>query len=503
MIMRTKREIREYLWLISYFICYILWAVYYRICPLFGDMFVMKTDYLVRNSTLIGVMKAILKTGGCWRNARYLVNFINIYMVSYEWIGDFIIPLAFVFAIFFSLRTVNGSNKWWAAVAGMGLFFCISDGVVGQCYAYSYVLFLFPIALLPIFAYVIKQYYAKRSLFDTRIKQIAFILLVYGNACFLESVSCVFSVLMAGIFIEDYFVKKEKNRTIMIGAIVSLVQTLYMNLYLIIRGTRPLTEEGSSYLYTVTRNFRVLILEAWLANPIIIIAFLLMLIVAVRKNKIFLIVDTILLAGYSVWEYLVYTSHSFDTASFELQRNDVISYVPENLWPLWMVMYIAINLFVLYQVWTVNRYIALVFFVGGGSTAPVLLTPNTGWRISSFYVFMIIISTIMMMQNEEEKKSGKIVASVAAIAVFALGMTIFAPRIIRTYNTQKILFEKVEEAKKLQENGQWNIEKDTLILPCYDRRDIMGEGQVDYNSYYEWNFACAYGLNKDTNIETR
>jgi hypothetical protein len=116
---------------------------------------------------------------------------------------------------------------------------------------------------------------------------------------------------------------------------------------------------------------------------------------------------------------------------------------------------------------------------------------------------MIIISTIMMMQNEKEKKVGKIVASVAAFAVFALGMTIFAPRIVRTYNTQKVLFEKVEEAKKLQENGQWDLEKDILALPCYDRRDIMGEGRVDFNSYYEWNFAYAYGLNKDTNIETR
>ncbi len=65
-----------------FIIGYIVWACFYRVSPLYFDMYVMKTDYLVRNSSFVGVLKAVFFTGGAWKNARYLVNIINIYFVS-------------------------------------------------------------------------------------------------------------------------------------------------------------------------------------------------------------------------------------------------------------------------------------------------------------------------------------------------------------------------------------------------------------------------------------
>jgi len=486
-----------------YILGYILWAVSFRVTPLFYDMWVMKHDYLIRGSNIFGVLKAVFFTGGCWKNARYVCNIINIYFVSYEWIFDFVMPLAFVLSIYCLQKIINIENRWFTVLLGMGLFLCVSGGVVANCYSYSYVLYLLPVLFFSIFMYLMNRYEKNEMLFDKWYKKILFIMLIYLNACFLEHVSCTFTVIIIGYTIYYWCFLKRKDWLLIIGSCVSLIQTLYMNLFLIVKQTRPLADDGEEIFNIIARNFRVLILETWTANIVVIISFLIVLTIMMRKKKIWFVFDAVLTLAYIIWVALIQTHGGYDTASYQLPYDIEVAYVSEELWPLWAILYVGINLIVLYQIYLISVKTAIIYFAGGCTTVPILVTPNTGWRISSFYLFMIILATTMMVQQVEmNKKSSKTVLVCGCLLVFILGLIGYFPRIIRINTTRIETFDRVEETISLQKEGKWDISNDVLVLPHYEFKDVINEGRPDANSYYMWTFAYTYGLDKDTMILT-
>lgn len=491
-------KVKKYLWTLPYIVGFVLWAVFYRVCPLFYDMYVMKVDYLVRNSTFVGVLKAIFFTGGAWRNARYFENVISIYFASYEWISDFLMPFVFVLGVFFAQKAVTEKKKWYITIMGFGLFWCVSHGIVGQCYSYFYVLFLFPIFLVPLLIYVINGYMDGEIKIEKWYQKLLFLLLVYSNASFGEHISCAFSLLMIWYLVKDRIKRKKFDRLLLTGAIIALLQTIYMNMYLIVLQTRPLAEDASSLADIIKYNFRVLIIESWLSNPVIIIPFLVVLICAVRNNKIWAIIDSVITACYIIWISLIQSAGGFDTACYKIEPDTVIPFTPENLWFVWGILYVGINLFILYQLFMTSERIAALFFMGGCSTVPVLVTPNTGWRISAFYVFMIILTTVALMSVREDSKGVVSLHITIGIAMAIAGIVLFIPRIDRIHDHRVDIEKVVEETRNLQETGKWSMERDVMYLPGYDRRDVISAGEFDDNTYYMWNFCYVNGLDKDT-----
>ncbi len=495
------RKAKEYLWALPYAIGYIIWAAFYIVNPLHYDMYVMEADYLIRHSTFIGVLKAVFFTGGCWKNARYLVNIINIYVVSYQKVFDLLMPFVFILSIWLAQKSISKENKWHAALGGVGLFLLVSNGIVGSCYSYSYVLYTFPILFVSIFLYVNSRYNENKDLLDTWYKKVGYILLVYCCAGFLEHLSCAFSVIMMWVCGKDRFVTKRKNKTVLVAMIVSLCQTIFMNMYLIIRQTRPLAQNGGELFDYIRTNFRIIILETWISNPAIIVFFLIALIYANRKRIKWLFIDVMLLLGYIVWLILVFSAGRIDTVT-KRTADVTVPFVPSELWWLWAVLYVSVNLCVLWQLFTISETMAIAYFAGGCSTVPILVTPNTGWTISSIYVFMIIISTVMLLQNQETDIKAKKVWMVACTAAAVAGIVIFSGRIIRIGRTAYQIRKTVDEAVRLQISGDWDIDKDQVSIPSFDSIDVLGGGRPDANSYYMWNYCYVNGLDKKTIIVT-
>lgn len=496
---------RKWISTIPYVTGYVLWTLLFRISPLFYDMWVMKHDYVSRGSQFVGVLKAVFFTGGCWKNARYLCNIINIYFVSYEWIFDFVMPLAFILSLYLIQQLIEAPAKWYSTVVGVGLFFCVSGGIVEECYTYSYVLYLLPMLFLAAFLYVIKKYMGNESLFSDWQRRTGFIVLAYLNACFLEHISCVFSALLIVFVIYDTVIKKRSNSTLVIAALVSLAQTVYMNLYLIIKGTRPMAEQSGGMVQTVVKNFRVLTIETWASNILIFSVLLIALCFAQRGKKLFLIADMAILIAYWIWMALVFANGGFDTASFVIERDIVVPFIPESLWWLWIILFIGINVFILFQLWTINKVINFLFFFGCSTLVPVLVTPNTGWRISSFYVFMTIFVCALLMQsigNVESKVIIRYALSFVGVLIAITALYIHIPRLYRINSTKKEIFNRVEETITRQSEGEWDLDKDVLHLPLYESKDVCVGGYMNDNPYYVWTFCTAYGLNKETKIDT-
>jgi hypothetical protein len=495
-------KVKAYKWAIPYIIGYVLWAIFYKVNPLHFDMYVMNADYLMRHSSFVGVLKAVFRTGGCWRNARYLVNIINIYFVSYQGLFDFVMPLMFIIAVYYALHAINDDNKWYVSTIGLALFLLVSDGIVGSCYSYSYVLFVLPVSLVSIFIYVYSKYILNKELFDKWHKKLGFVALVYCCACFNEHLSCAFSVIMIWLVIKEWLVSKTRNKTILIAAVVSLAQTIYMNMYLIIKQTRPLAQNGNELFDILKGNFRVLILETWLSNPIIVCVFLMALIYAVRKNLYFLISDSVLLVVFLVWFSMIYKSGGVDTIT-QRTSDVIVPYVPGELWWLWAIIYISCNFFFFIQLVLLSERIAVAFFAGACSMIPVLVTSNTGWRISAIYVFMLIISATMLMQKEKTENSIRGFQYALAIVLAIVGVTSFSGRIIRINRVAHEIQNIVDETVRRQIEGVWDIENDIAYLPHFDARDVFKEGRPDSNEYYMWNYCYVNGLDKKTIIVTK
>ncbi len=496
----TLVRYRKYTWVVPYAIAYAIWAAFYRVSPLFYDMYVMKVDYLIRNSTFIGVLKAVFFTGGCWRNARYFENIVSIYFASYEWISDFIMPLVFLLGTYYTQKISTDKKRCYVPVAGLGLLLCVSDGIVNQCYSYFYCLYTFPIFLMPMFIYLINRYISGELKLDRWYKKLLMLLLVYCNACFGEQISCAFSVMMIWYLIKDRLAKKRFDAFLLIATVISFLQTVYMNMYLIIRKTRPLAEDTSSFFIILKKNFGVIVIETWLTNPIIIIAFLLVLILYIRKNKAFLIADIIIAASYITWMVLIWNKGGVNIGRNLTGQDMVIPYMNRDLWWLWAILYIVINLFVLYQLYTISEKVAALFFAGGCSTVPILMTPTTGWRITAFYIFMIAMTTVALMSFEDDRK-GVIAFHVAvAVIVGAIGLYTFIPRIIRINDSTKKVEAAVSKVRDLQQSGSWDMDKDILYMPRYDERDVIHAGTFGDNTYYMWNFSYVNGLDKATII---
>ncbi len=488
-------------WLFPFVLGYTIWAVFYRVNPLHFDMYVMKTDFMIRNSTFIGVLKAIFFTGGCWRNARYLVNLINIYFVSNEWIFDYVMPLVFVLGVYFAQKSVNDKHNAYVSIFGLGLFLCVSNGIVGSCYSYSYVLFLLPILFVSMFIWTINQYKENENLFNTWYKKLGFIFLAYCCACFNEHLSCAFSVIMVWYFCKDRFILKRKQLVILVSTIICLCQTIYMNMYLIIKQTRPLAQGGLELFDIIKRNFRVLILETWMSNPIIVVSFIILLAYSARKMKIWMYIDLGLAVLYLAWFSCVYFAGGIDTVN--KRAYDVfVPYVPQDMWLLWAIIYIFVNLSILCQLFVLSEETAIAFFAGGCSTVPIIVTPNTGWSISAIYIFMMIISSVMLFQRIDNLERNNKVFVVFSIMVFAVGICFFLPRIQRMYRVTSEREHAVKRAVDAQIIGEWDIEKDVLFMPPFDSRDVLLEGRPDFNAYYMWNYCYAYGLDKRTLIST-
>ncbi len=495
------RKAKENMWALPYLVGYIVWAAFYVSNPLHFDMYVMEADYLIRHSTFIGVLKAVFFTGGCWKNARYLVNIINIYVVSYQKLFDLLMPFVFILSIYFVQKSINKESRWHVALGGVGLFLLVSNGIVGSCYSYSYVLYTFPVLFVSLFLYINSRYNEDRDLLDTWYKKAGYLILVYCCAGFLEHLSCAFSVIMMWVCGKDRFVTKRKNKTILVATIISLCQTVYMNMYLIIKQTRPLAQSGGEVFSYIKANFRILILETWLSNPIVMLFFLIALIYANRKKIKWLIADGVLLLGYLIWFILIYTSGGIDTVT--KRTADVkVPFVPNELWWLWAVLYVIINLSILWQLFTISETIAIAYFAGGCSTIPILVTPNTGWTISSIYIFMVIISTVMLMQNHETDIKAKKTWMMACAVVAAMGIVVFSGRIIRISRTTYQVGKIVDRAVRLQISGEWDIENDEVHIPAFDSRDVLNGGRPDANSYYMWNYCYVNGLDKKTIIVT-
>lgn len=495
-------KLKSNMWLIPYAVGYLLWAVFYIVNPLHYDMFVMKTDYYIRHASFFGVLKAVFFTGGCWKNARYLVNIINIYFVSYQRLFDLVMPLVFVLSIYFSQSAINKEKKWYIALGGLGLFYLVSDGIVGGCYSYSYVLYNLPILFVSTFLLINCRYNDDENALNAWYKRLGYILLVYCCACFNEHLSCAFSVIMIWVLYKDFVINKRKNKTILVATLVSLGQTIYMNMYLIIKQTRPLAQNGNQFLEIIKSNFRIVILETWVANPIIVTAFLLALVVAMRKKRWWFILDSSITIIYLIWFSLIYSAGGMETVA-KRTADVIVPYVPKNLWWLWMIIYIVINLCVLWQLFFVSETVALAFFAGGCSTVPIMVTPNTGWSISAIYVFMIILSTVMLFQKEEYRAVSRKAIGAFCTICFIAGCLVLSGRIGRIATTAKEMQDIVDETVRAQIDGEWCIEEDTMVLPHFDARDVAYEGRPDANSYYMWNYCYANGLDKKTIIVTK
>ena len=155
-------------------------------------------------------------------------------------------------------------------------------------------------------------------------------------------------------------------------------------------------------------------------------------------------------------------------------------------------------MFILYQLFMTSERIAALLFMGGCSTVPVLVTPNTGWRISAFYVFMLVLTTVALMSIREDNKGIVFFHITIGIAMSIAGIVLFIPRIDRIHDHRVDIEKVVEETRNLQETGKWSMEHDVMYLPGYDRRDVISAGEFDDNTYYMWNFCYVNGLDKET-----
>ena len=481
---------------------FLIFFILYRVVPMMYDGWAGKFYYPNING-VIHFIKYICVDFYKWINGRIMSNIVCGIVESFssEIILDFFnasIMIGIYLCIVYIIKVRKGFS--FGIILFTSCVLLISNYMRNEVLFYANTAYLVPVFLVLLYYIFLEKYLREEKL---KLNLILMSIIGFSICTWMEHIAVGFliTIIITGIIIAI----KNKDYKITIPILISGLGVFIMFNSPGLSNSRTIITNGS-LLDLIFGNFNILYVDIISRNLPLFIMLLLVIVISILKqqkiNKILkyyaIISASLICLIMSFTQMIYYFGLDIFPAITNIFNN---SYQGNNIIIEIIVASVIMSLSLIITIHSKNKKLLLYLsLVGGFSLCPILITPNTGSRISTvgFFITLCVLIVIFLENYEYNLKDNKILKLIIIlIFVIAIDKDILLTR--RIYNVTKTRNEIIETVRKRQQIGEWNYEK-YVILPTYFPGDVLYDGVTQIGTFHYPQFLQAYGLNRRTKI---
>ena len=510
---RTKRDsdqIKKYLpQIVTTIIVFLVFFIMYRIVPMIYDGWAGKFYYPSTNG-ILHFIRYIVVDFYQWINGRIMSNIICGFLESFasEIVLDFFNAVVMV-GIYLAIAYILKVKKKFVLgiLLFMSMILLISKEMRMEVLFYANAAYLVPILLILLY-YIFQE---KMLNNDKNSASLITIMSFIGfSICtWMEHIAVGFAMVISLFFIVNFLKKHPKRWKLLIPTFISDLGVLIMFLSPGLSTSRTVTAQNN-IMEVIKSNISTFYTNIVSENlPVFIILFLLIFCFLIKNRKIskyYRVPLTVLSFVLLITMGLAQLSYTFNVSISDfLMKLYPMPFAPKYLLLEILVILGIIGTIIGTFVFCKNKKILFYLLsICLASIAPMLLTPNTGERISSVGFFIIVcLATIFFYEvvekNKEEKFCIQKLLSIVVIftTIIALDKTILLCRRISDVTQQRNRI--IQNVLEKQELNEWDYDR-VVILPSYQEGDILYQGITQIGTFHYPQFLQAYGLNENTKV---
>jgi len=504
MIKLQKKIIKKYSSIIFYsLLCFSIFFILYRIVPMTYDGWASKLAYPSVDGMIKYIYYLVFQSYFI-TNGRVVSNFICGILESFsseiplDFFNALCILLTYVFTyIICKNKNIDMKKFGFGSLIFTGLILLISAPMRTEVLFYANSAYIVPIPFILIYYYLLQKLLNDSG----KEKNILISMSIIGISIgmWMEHISFGFAAVISLITLFLFIKKHKKKFRALIPNIFANVGFLLMMLSPGMSSNREVVS-SNPLIMTLTNNIKVIYVDIVAQNTcLFFILFIFISCILLNKDKK-KILDYIVGILSSIMSVVFLTAMAYKTFFFsKLDFINIIfppTYYTADLIPILIVLFIILSI-IIYSIFRMeNKKILLyVFGIGILCLLPMLITPNTGARISSIGFFTLTIMTIVYYYELKDFKLIK--ALIIILFVIALDHTILLGRRINdiTKKRDRILQTALEQ----QEMNEFDYSC-YISIPVYNPNDMFRTGSISQETIHYDVFLEAYQLDRRTKV---
>lgn len=486
----------------------------YRIVPMMYDGWAGKFYYPNING-ILQYIKYICVDFYQWINGRIMSNIICGFLESFssEIILDFFnafVMVGIYLAIAYILKIKKGFV--WGILLFMSMMLLISNEMRMEVLFYANTAYLVPVLLILLYYIFLEKLLSNKETINKN-KQVKLIIILsfigFSICTWMEHIAVGFAIIISLHFVINFIKKHHRRWNLLIPTCVCDLGVLIMFLSPGLRLSRTVVDENNTFdiIKSNISTFYTNIISENLAVFIILALLLLLFFIKNKQIPKFYRIPLIVLSSILLISMgLTKLSYTFNiNISDFLYKLYPTPYSPKYLLLELLVILVTLFAIIVAIIYSKNKKILFYLLsIAIFSIGPMLITPNTGERISSIGFFIAVCLTAIFFHEitEDSKIRPQYIntilsATIIFTTIIALDKTILLCRRINdvTQQRNRIIHNVVEK----QELGDWDY-NDVVVLPAYQEGDILYQGITQIGTFHYPQFLDAYGLSPNTKV---
>ena len=487
----------------SSLLCFFIFFVLYRIVPMTYDGWASKFAY-PSTGGIINYIYYLIFECYFYTNGRLVSNFICGILESFtseiplDFFNALCILIMYIF-IYLICKKKNGDQKkfFFGILLFSGLILLVSPPMRTEVLFYANSAYIVPIPFFLIY------YYLLQKVIDDKFKGKKILILMsvisFSIGMWMEHISFGFAAVISLITIIQ-FIKKNKNRfKLLIPNIFAIAGFLLMMLSPGLKNNREIVS-SSPLIETLANNIKSIYVDIVSQNThLFFILFLLIAFIIFTKKKkkhIDYIMGTIssVISGIFLVA-MIYKTFFFSSLEF-INTLFPPTYYSAEIIPIIISILVMLPV-IIFSIFKVeNKELSLyVFGIGILCLLPMLITPNTGARISSIGFFALVIISVIYFYELNDFRLIK--GIIITLFIIALDHTILLGRRINdvTEKRDRILQTTLEK----QEMNEFDYSC-YIAIPIYEANDMFRTGAISQETVHYDVFLEAYQLDRRTKV---
>lgn len=483
----------------------------FRIVPMMYDGWASKFAY-ASSDGFINYITIGLKNLYLTCNGRVISNLVCGILESFTSeipldIFNALLLVAIYYFLFFIFKNKIQQNSFlMGSFLFLALILFISPNMRMDVLFYANTAYMAPIPLLFLYYILFKKYLDLK-----KNKYLIFMSLIgFTIGMWMEHIAfgfCTTISLMAFIF----FINKNENRwKLILPVIASIIGFLIMMLAPGLRVNREVVSTAPIFEIIFT-NLKGLYVDIICNNLLLFIVMFIFLglITLAKTNKkfydyiysisLFLMSFVMLLAIlYNTYEFSIFSFISIIFPYVALDANNIVCICMTFFYLL--LINLGIFNFLKGREKEAKDIYIFIMITCLACLLPILITPNTGARISAVGFFLFVCLTICFyfeLTNLNLKMNKFVNFGIVIILLLALDKTILLER--RIYNVNQKRNQVIDLISNKQKLNEWDYSK-YAFLPIYQENDIRMKGAIAQSTIHYSAFLQAYDLDQRTNI---
>lgn len=484
-------------------ICFLIFFVIYRIVPMTYDGWASKYTYPTLNG-LPNYLYYLINHSYFITNGRVVSNLVCGILESFsseiplDFFNAACVVLMYIFTYLSCFNKKGNKFKYGIGIilfASMILF--ISPAMRTEVLFYANSAYVVPIPLILLY-YLLLQKVLKNS---EKEKSILVYMSIIGFSIgmWMEHISFGFAFVISLITLGLFIKNNSKKWKVLIPNVFANVGFLLMLFSPGLDNNREIVS-SAPLLDIMTNNIKNLYVDVISNNlTVFLLMFVFISCILLHKNKKkkldYIVGITSIATSFIILISVIYKTFYFGQLEFV---NTIFppTLLVADLVPV-LVMLAIILFIIIYSAFSLKNKNTLfyVFLIGISCLIPILITPNTGPRISSIGFFAFAIMTVIYFYEVKDYKLIK--ALIIIVFILAMDNIILINR--RIYDTTAKRDRILKNTLEKQEMNEFDYSC-YISIPIYNNTDMFRTGSISQETIHYDVFLDAYHLDQRTKI---